>query len=228
MNRSRRGLLDCVAAFDGPGERHEGDARVADDVSDACVIEIEDLEHPVGQPGLSRRPADPFCDEWRLLRVLEHDRVAGDERRHQRVDRRQPGVVPRRDDENDTEGLAPNETGEAVARIQLDVGQRLGRQVEHRSPPQQPAAHLSSSVAHRPSHLHRELLSNGIRVLHGELHEAPDHRAAFVEVDLPPRFKGVAGPASTRSTSSAPSSARSKTTLPSTGEIVRKRPSHGP
>jgi hypothetical protein len=157
------------------------------------MIEIEDLEHAIGQPRFLCRPADPLRDQRGLLRVLEDDRVAGNQCRHQCVDGGQPRVVPRRDHEHDTERLAPNVAGEPVARLQPDVGQRFGCQVDHRPSAQKPASHLASAVAERPSHLHGELLGYGVGVMHGELHEATNHRAALVEVDLPPRVEGFVG-----------------------------------
>ncbi len=97
----RSGGLDGMTASNRAGERHKCDPRVGDYVGNTAMIEIENLKDAGRQPGLLGRSSDPFSDERRLLRVLEHDRIARDERRHQGVDRGQPRVVPWRDYEND-------------------------------------------------------------------------------------------------------------------------------
>ena len=123
-----------MAPFDRTCECDEGDAWVTDHVSDACMIEIKHLEHAVGQSGLLCCPADPLRDERGLLRVLEHDCVTRDQRRHQSVDGRQPWIVPRCDHEDDAQRFTSDIAGEAVTVFEFDIRERVRCEVDHRSP----------------------------------------------------------------------------------------------
>ena len=96
--------------------------------------------------------------QQRLGGVLEHDRVAGQQRRHDRVDGAQVRVVPRRHDQHRAERVAADELAEAVGRVDLDVGQPLGGDRDHVARPLLEAApDLVGAEPDRPAHLVGEL-----------------------------------------------------------------------
>ena len=68
------------------------------------VVEEDVGEQPLRQVREGLR--QPLAGERGLARVLQHHRVAGDQRRDDGVDRGQERVVPGRDDEDDAERLA--------------------------------------------------------------------------------------------------------------------------
>ena len=65
--------------------------------ADLLVVEVQELEHAVGQAGGLERLGVALGDERRLLRHLEDHAVAGEQRGHDRVHRGEPGIVPRRE-----------------------------------------------------------------------------------------------------------------------------------
>ena len=71
------------------------------------------LEQAQRQAGLLERGGEPLADEQRLRGVLEEDRIAGEKRRDDGVDRGEVGVVPRRDDHDEAERLARDIAAEA-------------------------------------------------------------------------------------------------------------------
>ena len=91
---------------------------------DLIVIDVQVLEDAVGQAGGRERFGVALGDERRLLRHLQDHAVAGEDRRDDRVDRGEPGVVPRREHEHDAERLAPDEALEILLWLDRDVGER--------------------------------------------------------------------------------------------------------
>ena len=88
--------------------------------ADLLVVEVQELEHAVGQAGGLERFGVALGDERRLLRHLEDHGVAGEQRGHHRVHRGEPRIVPRRDDEHDAERLAADEALEACLSARRD------------------------------------------------------------------------------------------------------------
>ena len=64
---ARRGLLHRAASVDRPGERHEGDAAVADHPGDVVVASLHVLEDASGKPRFTERFGVAIGDERRLL-----------------------------------------------------------------------------------------------------------------------------------------------------------------
>jgi hypothetical protein len=83
--------------------------------------------------------------------MLEHHRVAGDQRRNHRVDRCHVGVVPGRDDEDHTMRLAHDPALELCRVLDLDRRQRPRGNLGHVVAALVDAAELAA-VAHRPAH----------------------------------------------------------------------------
>ena len=118
---------------------------------------VHGLEEPVRQPGGLRCLFHPLGAERRLVRVLEDDRVAGHQRRHDSVDGGEVGIVPGRDHEHDAERLAADEAAEARLRLRLEIGERPRRGGDHVARPLLEAAHLARRVADRAAHLPGDL-----------------------------------------------------------------------
>ncbi len=95
------GLADGAPAGDRAGEGDEIDLRTGDEGLRCQVIEVKILENASRQPGGTERLVEAFGCQWRLMRVLEDDRIAGEDCRHHRVDRRQQRIVPRRHHQDD-------------------------------------------------------------------------------------------------------------------------------
>ena len=116
------------------------------------------LKHAGGQAGGGKRFGVSLGYQWRLLRHLEEHRVAGQQCGDDRVHRREPGIVPRRQHEDDAERLAPDETMEVPALFDLDVGKRGRRDLRHVCPALLKAAtQLERGVRDGASHLRRDL-----------------------------------------------------------------------
>ena len=118
------------------------------------MVEEEVGEEALGQVGEGLR--QPLAGERRLARVLEHDGVAGDQRRDDGVDRGQERVVPGRDDEDEAERLAGEDAAEAVAVLDHLRRQRALGDPGHVGGALAHAAHLAA-VADRAAHLPGEL-----------------------------------------------------------------------
>jgi hypothetical protein len=120
-----RGALHRMPARHRAGKRDIADARIADHPGGARVVHVKELEHALRQPCRAEGLRVAFGDERRLRRHLEDHAVAGEQRRHDRVHRREPGVVPRRDHQHHAVRLAPDEALEAFFLLHLQVRQRL-------------------------------------------------------------------------------------------------------
>ncbi len=148
------------------GEAHHVGHPACDDVSRLRVAQHEMLEHSLRQ----LRPVEcllkPLGDEQRRGGVLQHHRVACHDRRDDRVDGSEVGVVPWREREDHTERLARHIADEAILRARVDVGQRLLRDPDHVAGSLLEAAQLTRTIANRSPHLPRELGHD--LVLHGD------------------------------------------------------------
>ena len=88
-----------------------------------------------------------------LRGVLEDDAVACHQRRNDRVDGGQVGIVPRRDDQHGAERLALDQAPETSLRARIDRLQRFGSDGDHVARALLEAAQFTGAVAHRPAHL---------------------------------------------------------------------------
>ena len=112
---------------------------------------------PLGRPGLVHRLLKAVADQQRLRGVLEDHGIAGHQRGHHRIDRRQIGIIPRRDGEHDADRLARDVAPEALLRLRHDRRQRALGQRDHGARAFLEPAELVAAVAHRPAHLPGEL-----------------------------------------------------------------------
>ncbi len=128
-------------------------ARAAISVGGRLVRQDQVRENALRQVREGLR--QPLAGEQRLARMLQHDRIAGDQRRDDRVDRSQKRIVPRRNDEDDPERLARDRTPEPLAVLDPLRRQRLVRDRGHVVGPLAHPAHLAA-IANRPTHLPRE------------------------------------------------------------------------
>ncbi len=156
----RGGGLHLVPGLDRAGEGDEVHPGIADHAKRVLMAEMEVLEHALGQAGLDEGLGEALGAERRLGGVLQHHGVAGHDRRNDGVDRRQVGVVPRRHDENQAQGLAAHETGEALLDFGLDVAQCLGRDFDHVAGPLLEAGDLAGRLRDGSAHLPGDLLGD--------------------------------------------------------------------
>ena len=89
------------------------DAARGDELLGLLMRQHEIMEQAFGQACLPERLGDALADEKRLRRMLQDHGIAGHERRHDRVDRGEIRIVPRRDDHDDAERLAGDIAPEA-------------------------------------------------------------------------------------------------------------------
>ena len=151
-----RGALDRLAARDRAGEVDVVDLARADQLLGLGVAEHEVLEEALRQPGLVGRRLKALADEQRLRRVLQEHRVAGHQRREDRVDGGEVRIVPRRDDQHDAERLALHIAAEARLLLRHERRQRLLGDRRHVARALLEPA-LLAAEAHRPAHLPGEL-----------------------------------------------------------------------
>ena len=162
------------------------------------------LEHTVGHSGRSEGGAHALGAQQRLGGVLEHDRVARQQRRHDRVDGAQVRVVPRGDHQHRAQRIAADELLEALGSVDRDVGEPLAGDRDHVPRPLLEAApDLVAAVPHGAAHLvrqlDRDLVGDRPPCRRPSARTSPaDRRAASTAT----RARGVGGRASTASSSS--------------------------
>ena len=159
-----RGALDRCTTSNRAGEGDVADVLVRDETCCRLVAHVQELQQAVRQAGLARRGGEPLGAERRLLRVLQEHRVARHQRRHDGVDRRQVGIVPRRDDEHDADRIAANEAREPGLGADVDIGERLRCQRDHPARTLLEAAHFARRVADRAAHLPGEFLRDRVTI----------------------------------------------------------------
>ncbi len=107
--------------------------------------------------------------------MLHDDRVAGEDRGDDAVDRREEGIVPRRQVEHDAEGLAHDAPFEARRGRQDHVGQRALRDGHHvpcpGGRPPHLAAGLRDGLAHHARDALGDRLGRGLHRFHRSLAE---------------------------------------------------------
>ena len=148
------GALDLAAAAHAAGEVDEVEGPGGDQLGGGGVVEEEVAEEALGQVREGLR--QPLAGQRGLAGMLQHHGVAGDQRRHDGVDRGQERVVPGGDDEDQAERLARQGAAEAVAVLDHHRGQRGFGDPGHVGGALAHAAHLAA-VADRPAHLPGEL-----------------------------------------------------------------------
>ena len=154
---ARSRFLHALSAGHRAGEAHEVDLAAVDDAGGRVVAEVQVLEHARGQPARGKRLGHALGAQRRLRRVLQDDGVAGHQRGHDAVHRRQIRVVPGRNHERHAKRDAANEPREPGLFAHLHVGQRLIGHGDHVAGALFEPAHLVRRVADRPAHLPGEL-----------------------------------------------------------------------
>ena len=106
LQRVGRGARDLLAGRDVAGERDHRDVGVAHEARAGRLAVAEDhVQHALRQV-LGRELGEPRGRQRRLLGGLQHDRVAGRQRRADLPDRHHQRVVPGRDLADDADRLA--------------------------------------------------------------------------------------------------------------------------
>ena len=142
---------------------------------------MHELEHALRQSRFLERVRKALRAQRRLIRVLQHHRVAGHDRGHHRVHRGEIGVVPRRQHQYHTERLAANEAAEALLRACIEVGQCLRCDRHHVACTLFEAAHLAGRLADRPAHLPGDLLGDLLLAADERSYKARDDRGTLGE-----------------------------------------------
>ncbi len=143
------------------------------------VVEHHILEQPLRQAGRLECLREPLADEQRLGGMLEDDGRTRDQCRHDRVDRRQIGIVPRRDHHHHAERIPLHIAAEAILRVRChDRLERLFGDLDHVLRALPDAAELAA-VAHRPAHLPGEFRHDLLRPGDESLEEGEHQLAAF-------------------------------------------------
>ena len=98
------GSLNRCPAGHRTGEGNVLHFAVDDQLFRIPVIEMQILEYPFRQPRFRKRRDHTFGTQGRLRGVFQQHTIAGKQRRHHRIDRRQVGVIPGSDHKCDPQG----------------------------------------------------------------------------------------------------------------------------
>ena len=191
--RARRGALHRAARLDRPCEGDMIDKAARDDGFRLAVLEHDMAEQALREADGVEGFLEPVADQQRLRGLLKQHGVAGDQRRHDRVDGRQIGVVPRRDGEHDADRFTGDVAFVPGPRVDRDRGrERRRRDFGHIAHALVDALQLALPVADRPPHLPGQFLRDlGAHVLERVRH-AHDERRAFLDGNMAPRLLGCA------------------------------------
>ena len=124
---SAQPAMICLPTSVEPVKHDLAHERVGDEpLADDRALAGDHREHALGQPGLERQLAEPDRGQRGELGRLEHDRVAGGERRREAPAGDRHREVPRHDDADDAERLVEGDVDAAGDR-DLPAEQPLGR-----------------------------------------------------------------------------------------------------
>ena len=129
------------------------------------MTEHDVLEDALRQSRLVECLGEALADEQRLRRMLQDHAVARHQCRNDGVDRREIGIVPRRDDHDDAERHVFDVAAEARPVVFDDWSQRRFGNLDHVARAFFHAA-LFAAIAYRTAHLPGDLRHN--LVIHGE------------------------------------------------------------
>ena len=169
------------------GQRHDGHVGVADDpVADVAPEAVDDVDDAVRHAGLGQQLDEALAERGRVVRGLEDDGVAADERRHDLPGGDRDREVPRRDHADDADRHAD-------AHVEL-VGELGGRRLAVEAPALagHVVAHVdrfldvSPGLGEHLAHLARHQLGELLLVLGDERREAEDDLAALRRGHEPP------------------------------------------
>lgn len=179
-------------------ERHRGHSAIAEqDIVERRVVRHDGAQDAIGKPGIAERPREVVRGQRRVASRLEDDSIACHQRGRKFSRRRQHGVVPRRDGDDDADRLEHRLSASAAPCVgeKRSLRQAAGCGVEL----QEVGAlfHLDSRLADGLSVLARDRGRNVVarrpERLRGptQYHAAIDGRGGFP--DCHALFRGVQG-----------------------------------
>ena len=144
------------------------------------MIENEVLEDILGQAGHVHRLGQTFARQQGLAGMFQHHGIAGDQCRHDAVDRGQEGIVPGRDDEDHAHRHPAQFAAEGAAIFNHLRGEGFRGDLRHVFGTFAHPAHLAA-IAHRAAHHPGQFRHDP--VVHGDQrldagHDQPD---AFIQ-----------------------------------------------
>jgi hypothetical protein len=178
--RSGRGAFDRAAARHRSREIDMIDAARADHPRRRFVIHDEMREQTFGQVGAVHGSLESVADENGLRCMFQDDRIASEQRRRDRIDGSQIGIVPRRDDKHDPRRHALDQAAKARLLSRNDRSQRLIADLDEGADALLDAAHFAA-IAHRASHLHGELRRDFLILRQHRFKECGDRGLALGE-----------------------------------------------
>jgi hypothetical protein len=119
------------------------------------MIHHQSCKQVLGQARPIHRRLETLAHKDRLGRMFQDDRIAGQQRRRNRIHRRQIRIVPRCDDKNDTDWSPLDAAAEPGLFQRHDRRQRLVADLDQRAQPLLEAAHFAA-VTNGTAHLHRQ------------------------------------------------------------------------
>ena len=162
--------------------------RIGDDAGDLRMVEVQKLEHALRKPGGLEGLGVALGYKRGLRRHLEDYAIAREERRHHRVHRSEPGIIPRRDHQHHAERLATDEPAEAGLFRNRNFGKRLlGNAAHVQRALMKPALDLTRALAERAAHLPAELDGEVVGTLDAPLGHPPTDRCPLGYWNLLPR-----------------------------------------
>ena len=181
-------------------------------LADLAAAADHDVEHALGKLGLLERASEMQSGQRRVLRELQHHRVAVRERRRQLPRRDRRREVPRRDQPDDPE--------RSPARVHARPGRRLLEHLTHRAPAlarEEPedlrrAGRLHARLPQRLAHLAGHVLRDVLHACFDRLGGADQDRASLCRGQRRPLRERSDAAATAESTSSAPELGNSPTT----------------
>ena len=171
---ARRRALDRLPAPDRAGEVHEAEAARADQAFGRGVVQDDVLEHILGHACRMEGLGQTFAHQQGLAGVLQHHGIPRDQGGDQGVDRGQIGIVPGRDDEDDTHGFAGEVAAELVAVLDHFGRKRLGGDAGHIvGAGVHPAklATIAGGAAHLPGDLFHHDIGHGVQLGNARFHQ---------------------------------------------------------
>ena len=154
------------------------------------VTQHDIRKQPLWRTRRLHRLLETLANKDRLCRVLQHHGIARDQRRHDRIDGRQVGIVPGSDDKHDTQRRALDHAPEA--RLWIRRQHRLQRILGNRHHVAHAFLEAPELAAEtdRPPHLHRKF-GNDLLV-------EREHRVEKLERKRTPVLQGYLGPGALR------------------------------
>ena len=151
------------------------------------------LEQAFGQSGPVKRRLETLGHQQRLAGVLEHRGITGHQRRYDRVDRGQIGVVPRGDGKDHPQRFAPDMAGKAAHGRRHDIGQRSLGRFDHIGGAFFKSAQLAGAEFNRPAHLPGQFRHDLVTHLQHGRHRLAAQFGPLGNGDQPPRLLRGAG-----------------------------------